>query len=196
MELILIRHGLPEKVIRSDGGAADPNLSEQGHRQAAQVADYLKEEQIHRLYSSPMRRAVQTAEPISKTLELPIEQRDGVAEYDQDANEYIPVEQLKKENYEAWLRLMQGDMVGVDFEAFTKRVVETLEGIILENRGKTVAVTCHGGVVNIWAAHVLGMPLKMFFNPYYTSVSRFQAASTGEKSIVTLNERFHVRDEL
>ena len=43
MELILIRHGLPEKVIRSDGGAADPNLSEQGHRQAAQVADYLKE---------------------------------------------------------------------------------------------------------------------------------------------------------
>ena len=196
MELILIRHGLPEKVIRSDGGAADPNLSEQGNRQAAQVADYLKEEQIHRLYSSPMRRAVQTAEPISKTLELPIEQRDGVAEYDQDANEYIPVEQLKKENYEAWLRLMQGDMVGVDFEAFTKRVVETLEGIILENRGKTVAVTCHGGVVNIWAAHVLGMPLKMFFNPYYTSVSRFRAASTGEKSIITLNERFHVRDEL
>ena len=171
-------------------------MSEQGHRQAAQVADYLKEEQIHRLYSSPMRRAVQTAEPISKTLDLPIEQRDGVAEYDQDANEYIPVEQLKKENYEAWLRLMQGDMVGVDFEAFTKRVVETLEGIILENRGKTVAVTCHGGVVNIWAAHVLGMPLKMFFNPYYTSVSRFRAASTGEKSIITLNERFHVRDEL
>jgi 2,3-bisphosphoglycerate-dependent phosphoglycerate mutase len=106
------------------------------------------------------------------------------------------VEQLKKENYEAWLRLMQGDMVGVDFEAFTKRVVETLETIILGNRGKTVAVTCHGGVVNIWAAHVLGMPLKMFFNPYYTSVSRFRAASTGEKSIVTLNERFHVRDEL
>ena len=196
MELILIRRGLPEKVIRSDGGAADPNLSEQGHRQAAQVAEYLKDEQIHRLYSSPMRRAVQTAEPISKILNMPIEHRDGVAEYDQDANEYIPVEQLKKENYEAWLRLMQGDMVGVDFEAFTKRVVETLEAIVKENRGQTVAVTCHGGVVNIWAAHVLGMPLKMFFNPYYTSVSRFRAASTGEKSIITLNERFHVRDEL
>ena len=76
MELILIRHGLPEKVIRSDGGAADPNLSEQGHRQAAQVADYLKDEQIHRLYSSPMRRAVQTAEPISKTLDLLIEKTE------------------------------------------------------------------------------------------------------------------------
>ena len=62
----------------------------------------------------------------------------------------------------------------LDFEAFTKRVVETLETIIQENRGKTVAVTCHGGVVNIWAAHVLGMPLKMFFKPYYTSVSRFR----------------------
>ncbi len=96
MELILIRHGLPEKVIRSDGGAADPNLSEQGHRQAAQVADYLKDEQIHRLYSSPMRRAVQTAEPISKTLDLLIEQRDGVAEYDQMPTNISPWSSLKR----------------------------------------------------------------------------------------------------
>ena len=48
MELILIRHGLPEKVIRSDGGAADPNLSEQGHRQAAQKKKKKKKKKIYR----------------------------------------------------------------------------------------------------------------------------------------------------
>ena len=47
---------------------------------------------------------------------------------------------------------------------------------IVSKPGKTVAVTCHGGVVNVWAAHVLGLPSKMFFNPYYTrpSISRRQ----------------------
>jgi len=196
MELILVRHGLPEKIVRDDGVAADPNLSEQGHHQARRVAAYLAEEPISRLYSSPMKRAYETALPIADVLSLEIETRDGVAEYDQDADAYIPVEQLKTENYEAWLDLMKGDMSGVDFDQFADRVIRTLEGIVQENRGKTVAVTCHGGVVNVWAAYVLGMPLKMFFNPYYTSVSRFKAASTGEKSVVTLNERFHVRDEI
>ena len=195
MELILVRHGLPEKVVRQDGGAADPDLSAKGHHQAQRVAEYLSSEPISRLYSSPMRRAKQTAEPLAALINLPIELRDGVAEYDQDSSEYIPVEQLKQENYEAWLKLMQGEM-SIDFDAFASRVIEALETIISENKGKTVAVTCHGGVVNVWAAHVLQMPLTMFFNPYYTSVSRFRAASTGEKSIITLNERFHVRDEL
>lgn len=196
MELILVRHGLPEKVVRNDGGAADPDLSEQGHQQAQRVAHYLAEEKIDRLYSSPMRRAYQTAEPIAKLMSLPIELSEGVAEYDKDADAYIPVEQLKTENYQAWLELMKGDLLGVDFDDFAGLVIQSLESIVQDNRGKTVAVTCHGGVVNVWAAHVLGMPLKMFFNPYYTSVSRFKAASSGEKSVVALNERFHVRDEI
>ena len=83
MELILIRHGLPEKVIRQDGGAADPELSPNGHAQARKMADYLKSEPISAIYSSPMRRAAQTAAPLSELFDLPIELVDGVAEYDQ-----------------------------------------------------------------------------------------------------------------
>jgi len=196
MELILIRHGLPEKVIREDGGAADPELSPNGHAQARKMAEYLKSEPISAIYSSPMRRAAQTAAPLSELLDLPIELVDGVAEYDQQADHYIPVEQLKEEDYEAWKALMRGELQGYDFDAFVERAVSALNDIVSKNRGKTVAVTCHGGVVNVWAAHVLGLPSKMFFNPYYTSISRFRAASSGEKSVITLNERHHVRDEV
>ena len=61
MKLILIRHGLP---VRSDS-SADPPLAPQGARQAGQMARWLKDEGIDALYSSPMRRARETADPLA-----------------------------------------------------------------------------------------------------------------------------------
>src|SRR3712207_5965516 len=40
MELLIIRHGLPVRIDDA-GGPADPELSEEGHRQAALVARFL-----------------------------------------------------------------------------------------------------------------------------------------------------------
>ena len=193
MELILIRHGLPEKVVTTDGTPADPPLSAIGLKQAELVAEYLNDTRLDRLYSSPMRRAQETALPLAREQGLEIETEQGVAEYDRDAGSYIPVEQLKEENYEQWQNLMKGEMGSVDFSVFYETVVSALTRLVAENRGKTIAVACHGGVVNVWAAHVLGLQPGMFFNPNYTSLSRFKAASTGEKSIVTLNEHFHLK---
>jgi len=190
---MLIRHGLPEKVINEDGSPANPPLSATGLEQAEKVADWLKDHEIDRLYSSPMQRAFQTAEPLARLKELEIEVRDGVAEYDQDSGYYIPVEQLKELDYERWRRLMDGNVDEVDFPDFCKGVIVTIEEIIAENRGKKVAITCHGGVINVWTAHVIGFKPKMFFNPNYTSINRFMAASSGEKSVITLNEHFHLQ---
>ena len=193
MELLLIRHGLPEKVVTNDGSPADPPLSTIGLRQAELVAEYLKDVRLDRLYSSPMRRAHQTAIPLAKEQGLVIETEEGVAEYDRDAGSYIPVEQLKEENYAQWQNLMKGEMGSVDFRVFYDTAVSSLARIADDNRGKTIAVTCHGGVVNAWTANVLGLRPMMFFNPNYTSVSRFKVASTGEKSVITLNEYFHLK---
>ncbi len=192
MELILIRHGLPEKIINEDGAPANPPLSDTGHEQARKVARWLKDREIDRLYSSPMKRAYQTAEPLAEMKNLEIEVRTGVAEYDQDAGHYIPVEQLKELDYERWQRLMRGEMDDIDFPRFCEEVISTIENIIEQNRGKKVAITCHGGVINVWTAHVIGFEPRMFFNPDYTSINRFMAASSGEKSVITLNEHFHL----
>lgn len=194
MELILIRHGLPEKIINEDGAPADPPLSETGHAQAAKVAAWLEKEKIDRLYSSPMQRAFQTAEPLANQKGLDIEVSEGVAEYDQHAEHYIPVEELKELDYDRWLRLMRGEeMDHIDFPAFVEAVTTSLEKIIADNKGKRVAVTCHGGVINIWTAHVIGFEPRLFFNPDYTSINRYMAASSGEKSVITLNEHFHLK---
>lgn len=192
MELILIRHGLPEHRETDDGTPADPELSEAGLSQAQKVADWLEGHRIDRLYSSPMRRAIETAKPLSSQKGLEIEISDGVAEYDRNAAQYVPVEKLKEHDYEAWKRLMKGE-VEADFQDFATTVCKDLQAIVDDNRGKRVAVTCHGGVINVWAAHVIGFEPRMFFNPNYTSLNTFMAASSGEKSIITLNEHVHLR---
>jgi probable phosphoglycerate mutase len=56
-----------------------------------------------------------------------------------------------------------------------------------------VAVFCHGGVINVWTAHVLGMAPRLFFEPGYASVHRYLCARSGERNVVALNERGHLR---
>jgi probable phosphoglycerate mutase len=193
MELILIRHGLPEHIETDDGSPADPPLSETGHKQAQLMSDWLADKHIDHLYSSPMQRAYQTAAPLAAAKGLEPELREGVAEYDRNADHYIPVEKLKEFDYDRWLRLMRGEIEDINFPQFCDDVITTLNEIVTTHPGKTVAVTCHGGVINVWSAHVLGMDPRMFFNPNYTSINRYMAASSGERSIVTLNEHSHLK---
>ncbi len=61
MELILIRHGLPQHIENADVQAAEPQLSDIGRTQADRMATWLQHEEIDQLYSSPMVRAHETA---------------------------------------------------------------------------------------------------------------------------------------
>src|SRR5687767_6030522 len=81
VELILVRHALPERIIATDG-PADPPLTELGHRQAKTTAEWLAPERFDALYTSPLQRARQTAEPIASCVGLEIQVEDGIAEYD------------------------------------------------------------------------------------------------------------------
>ena len=193
MELILIRHGLPMHIENRDGRPADPPLSEIGHTQANLMATWLQHESIDHLYSSPMARAYQTAEPLARAQGLSIDLREGVAEFDRQSEVYVPVEKLKQVDYDRWLKLMKGD-VGVDFTVFSETVIATIEAIVQSRPGKRVAITCHGGVINVWTAHAIGFSPRMFFNPDYTSINRYQCASSGERSVITLNEAVHLRE--
>jgi probable phosphoglycerate mutase len=195
MELLLIRHGLPERVINDDGRPADPALSVVGRAQAERVAAWLADTHIDRIYASPLRRARETAAPLAALRALDVRISHGVREYDADADFYIPMEELKAQDYERWKSLANGGYAAAaDFVAFHREVVKSVEQIIAENAGRRVAVFCHGGVINAWAAHVLGLAPGIFVDVTYTSVSRFFAASTGERSLGSLNEAAHLRD--
>jgi probable phosphoglycerate mutase len=188
MELVLVRHGLP---VRSSD-SADPPLADEGFEQARRVGRWLAEERFDAVFSSPMLRAVQTAEPFLALSGHELHRREGIAEFDRDSGTYIPMEELKRDDYPAWLAMAQGDH-GVDIGLFQQTVVAALEEIVETHPGKRVAVFCHGGVINVWTAHVLGMAPRLFFEPTYTSVHRFMCARSGQKNVVSLNESAHLR---
>ncbi|MFP8872990.1 MAG: histidine phosphatase family protein [Myxococcota bacterium] len=195
MELILVRHALPNREERTDGSRADPSLSADGRRQAERLADWFRRHPVDVLYSSPLRRAAETAEPVARVLGLTPRIAPGVSEFDRDAAVYIPMEELKQTDYATWKQFVDGGYGDqVDFESFRRGVVECLEAIIAENPSRRVAVFCHGGVINTWAASVLGLAPRLFFDAGYTSVNRFLAATSGERSLVSLNELAHLED--
>lgn len=196
MELILIRHGLPVRQ-QLEAGRADPPLSDTGRRQASLVAQWLAPMGIDAVYSSPMARARETAEPYVQMTGHSAVIHDGVEEFGRESMSYIPTEELKVEDYEAWQALARDNSAGegdFDLEAFGKTVISAMEEIIATHKSQTAVVFCHGGVINVWASHVLGLPARMFFEPIYTSVHRFLCASTGERNVVSLNETAHLRD--
>ena len=193
MQLVLIRHALPERVVTTDGTPADPGLSELGRGQALALADWLAAERIDAVYSSPMLRARQTAEPLAQRKDLEIQLDERLSEFDRDSTIYIPMEELKQTDYEAWLQFVKsGYPADLDVEAFYTGVVGAIEAIVAANSGATVAVVCHGGVINAWAVHILEIPRPLFFGPRYTSINRFMGASSGQRSLESLNEVPHL----
>src|SRR5689334_1735799 len=102
MELILVRHGLPVRREDTD----DPPLSAEGAAQAERVARWLARERIDAVYSSAMVRAQQTAQPFAAAADLPIRTHPGIHEFDRGSGQYIPMEELKREDYAAWKALV------------------------------------------------------------------------------------------
>jgi probable phosphoglycerate mutase len=193
VELILVRHALPVRRETIDG-PADPELSEAGFAQARHFADYMSTERIDAIYTSPMKRARQTADPLSAVTSLGAVIVEGVAEWDQHSNEYIPVEELKATNDPRWQEMAKGGWTSEEIpEDFHARVISSLERIISDNKGGRVVVTCHGGVINEYLAWVLGLDQHQFFYPNYTSIHRVAASSNGARSILSINETSHLR---
>jgi probable phosphoglycerate mutase len=195
MELLLIRHGLPVRRELEDG-IADPELSAAGLAQAEHLADYLDSEPLDAVYASPLQRAYQTALPIATRRNLDVTVIDAVAEWDRNSSEYVPIEELKAANDPRYHAMMRGEWTAREEtpEEFSERVVTSLDALIDAHPGQRIAVSCHGGVINAYLLHVLGLPVGPgFFYPNYTSIHRVAASRGGVKSILTVNETAHLR---
>ncbi len=190
MELILIRHGLPVRSAET----SDPPLAIEGLEQSRRVAGVLARESIDAIYSSTMRRAIQTAEPYATLAGLEVVTEDGIVEFDRNAGSYTPMEELKRDNYEAWARFVARGRDRGNIVDFQNTVVRALETMVARHSGQRIAVFCHGGVINVWTAHVLDMTPRLFFEPRYTSIHRYLCARSGERNLVSLNDIAHLRD--
>lgn len=194
MELILIRHAEPVRIVDADG-PADPPLSERGRAQAAALAAYLAGEDISGVWTSPMRRARETAAPLGEALGLDVVVDSELAEWDREATTYIPIEELKATKDERWMAMVEGNLEsdGIDLERFRAGVISSIEHVVTGNPGASVAVVCHGGVINAYLASILGIDRPLWFEPRYTAIHRVLASRRGDRSIDTLNETAHLR---
>ena len=156
---MLIRHALPVR-LEATVGPADPPLAEIGLRQAEAMAAALADERFDALYTSPLLRARQTAEPLAAATGLEPGVVDGVAEWDRNAPAYVPLEQLRHERPDVIADMAAGrwDALGIDMEAFVERVTSSMADLAAAHRGKRVGVVCHGGVINGYLSEILGLP--------------------------------------
>lgn len=175
-------------------GPADPPLAEVGQQQAAAMAAALADEHFDALYTSPLLRARQTADPLAATTGLEAGIVDGIAEWDRNAPAYVPLEQLRHERPDVIADMAAGrwEALGIDMEAFVERVTSSMADIAAAHRGERVGVVCHGGVINVYLSRVLGLDRLLFFEPGYTSISRVGVAEFGA-GILSINETGHLR---
>ena len=194
MELILVRHALPERVENVDG-IADPGLQPLGHEQARRMAEWLAHEDIHHIAVSPKRRAVETAAPLAELLGLEPEIVPGFAEIDRASHTYIPVEEMRRENNAHWQALVNGDWKAVGFhdpKDFQREVIAAKEELLTRFPDHRIVIVAHGGTINAIVSHLIGLDRMFFFDAGYTSISRVMRSFRGTYVVHTLNETAHL----
>ena len=103
MEIVLVRHGATDwNLEHRCQGATDRDLSEVGLRQAEEIAGRLRQETIHGVYSSDLKRARRTAEVISEQHSLPVVIEKSIRELDHGHLEGLTFNEIKQ-NYGSFL---------------------------------------------------------------------------------------------
>ncbi|GAY14055.1 histidine phosphatase family protein [Mycobacterium sp. shizuoka-1] len=196
MQLLLVRHALPHRTEAGEG--ADPELSEDGWQQARRLPEALARFPLTRLVSSPQRRAIQTAEPVSRAIGLTPDIDERLAEYDRGLTHYVPIEQVRTERPEEWARMAQGHLPSsVDEGEFRARVAAALSDIVATSgHDDTVAVFSHGGVINVILHELLGTRRLLSFPIDYVSITRLLYARSGQATVAAVNTTEHVWDLL
>lgn len=157
--LIFVRHAEAEgNLKRIFHGWTDSEITEKGHEQARLAAERLEEIDIDVIYSSSMKRTLQTAGYISELKGLPIIRTDKLKEINGGEWEGKTWEELPKkwpEQHNTWehkphLHRMPN---GETMEEFQKRLIDEVKYIIDNNKGKTVCIVTHGTAIKALMCH-------------------------------------------
>lgn len=155
-KLLLIRHGESEANVKKVfAGHFDAPLVERGIKQADLAAIYIKNNyNPHKIYSSDLLRAYQTAERISKATGLKIIKEPQLREInagDWEGKEFDKLADLFPDDFYVWNNDIGKTICtnGESVNGLGKRIISILEKIAKENEGKTVVVVTHATPVRV-----------------------------------------------
>ena len=165
--ILLVRHAetaTTGKVL--PGRAKGLELSPKGREQAQATAQAVTQQhQLTAIYASPMKRARQTAEPLSQLAKRPVKIHAGLNECDFGSWTGKSLTALRK--LPAWRQVQHNPSgfrfpQGESFPEMQNRMLAALAELAQRHRGKTIAAYSHADTIKAAVAQALGVHLDLF----------------------------------
>ncbi len=166
--LLLVRHGENEyvKTGKLAGRLPGVHLNERGRQQAADLAAALDPVPLKAIYSSPLERAVETAEPIAEGRKIKIQLRPDLMDNDIGKWQGRTLKQVSRTK--KWRLVQQAPSrfkfpEGESFLETQTRLASCLDELAATHKPKDiVAVVFHADPIKLVVAHYIGLPLDHF----------------------------------
>jgi broad specificity phosphatase PhoE len=162
--IVLVRHGETDWNRENRfQGHADPPLNDRGRAQARQLASELRAESFIAAYTSPLRRAHETAAIVAAELGLEPVSYDALMEVDVGSWSGLTRDEVGQrfpEGYARWLEYGHGWDDGESYEELGDRVVSGLLEIARMHPGERVLAVTHGGPIRSALAAAEGVSFE------------------------------------
>lgn len=163
--MVIVRHA--EAVgnkIREFHGWTDESITERGILQAKQVADKLKDTPVDVIYSSILKRTMETAGHIAQVKGLPIISREDLKEINGGLWEGMRWDDLLEkypEEYRTWETKPHLHQMpeGESMEGFQQRLITAVLNILQKEEGKNICIVTHGTAIRALLCWFKGWPL-------------------------------------
>lgn len=192
--ILLIRHGENDyvKKNRLAGRMDGVHLNDKGRAQAQALASHLAKAPIKAVYSSPLERTIETAEPIAEAVGLEVIPRPGLLETDYGTWQNKTLKQLQRRKL--WKVVQRAPSLarfpeGESFAETQQRISGEIELLCSEHKPKDLIVCVgHADPIKLVVAYYLGLPLDLFqrltVNP--ASISAIHIGESGSR-LLALN---------
>lgn len=185
MEILLIRHGQSEAdLLRVHEGAADFSLTGLGRKQAKVMAELVKQKYLPEIiWSSPLKRAFETATILSDETGIVLKTEEGLREYNNGVLAGMSFEEAARLYPEpaGGRRPHEPILKGESSLEFRFRAESTFSKILTESKGfDRIAIVSHGGMISNILKSFLNLPVHVNYG-FFTGDTCMHLLKVNEK---------------
>ncbi|MFA7249654.1 MAG: histidine phosphatase family protein [Dehalococcoidia bacterium] len=201
LRLYLVRHGQTDGNAEGRSqGRRDVPLNDRGRRQAAALAERLRERPLVAVYASPLLRSLATAQMIAAPHRLDVQTDARLAELDQGLLDGLTGEEMRRDYADFLSQWRDGDPAdlvmpgGESMRDAQARMVAATEAIAAQWPGGEVVAVGHNLATRAFLCHALGVPITTFrrFRHDVASYAELERLPAGGWLVLRLNERCHL----